>query len=142
MKIYLKLEDKVVKSVHLSPVGLDENDGPVTIQMYDWDDESDHDYNSENFSNLVPEFCTLEGRLFMTMDFIDEAERTKALEDQWTILRSLRNILLQESDWTQLADVTLTEEKQTSWNTYRQELRDLPNTLFTPFVYEFPTKPS
>lgn len=142
MKIYLKLKDKIVKSVHFSPVGLDENDELVTIQMYEWDDESDHDYNSENFSNLVPEFCTLEGRLFMTMDSIDEAERTKALEDQWVILRSLRNILLQESDWTQLADVTLTEEEQTSWNTYRQELRDLPSTLFTPFVYEFPTKPS
>jgi len=142
MKIYLKLKNKVVKSVHLSPVYLDENDDQVTIQMYEWDDESDHDYNSENFSNLVPEFCTLEGRLFMPMDSIDETERTKVLVEQWTILRSLRNILLQESDWTQLSDVTLTEEDQTSWNTYRQKLRDLPSTLFNPFVYEFPTKPS
>lgn len=41
-------------------------------------------------------------------------------------MRNLRNYLLQQSDWTQIPDAPLTEEKKTAWATYRQELRNVP----------------
>lgn len=40
-------------------------------------------------------------------------------------LRTTRNILLTESDWTHVEDSPLSEEKKTEWKNYRQELRDL-----------------
>ncbi|UTN03984.1 phage tail assembly chaperone [Flavobacterium bizetiae] len=40
-------------------------------------------------------------------------------------LRTTRNILLAETDWTQVEDSPLSEEKKTEWKNYRQELRDL-----------------
>ena len=41
-------------------------------------------------------------------------------------LRSARDQLLQVSDWTQIADAPLSEEKKIEWQEYRQRLRDLP----------------
>lgn len=38
-----------------------------------------------------------------------------------------KRMFLQQSDWTQLPDVPLTEEQKTAWATYRQALRDLPD---------------
>lgn len=43
-------------------------------------------------------------------------------------LRSRRNWLLAQSDWTQLADAALSAAKKTEWAAYRQALRDLPET--------------
>jgi hypothetical protein len=44
-------------------------------------------------------------------------------------IRQRRNSLLKDSDWTQLADVALTTDQKTAWAQYRQQLRDLPQTL-------------
>jgi len=40
-------------------------------------------------------------------------------------LRVRRNSLLTESDWTQVEDSPLSEEKKIAWKNYRQKLRDL-----------------
>lgn len=53
------------------------------------------------------------------------SDKTKFAEN---LLRSKRNIFLQNSDWTQLLDSQLTESKKAEWETYRQALRDLPST--------------
>lgn len=55
-------------------------------------------------------------------------------------LRNKRDRLLQQSDWTQMPDSPLTEEKKQEWQTYRQALRDLPQTVDINNI-EFPTKP-
>ena len=47
-------------------------------------------------------------------------------------LRSDRDILLKESDWTVLPDSQLSASKQDEWKTYRQELRDLPSSFPNP----------
>ena len=47
----------------------------------------------------------------------------------WTALRTQRNRLLQQSDWTQLQDSHLSAEKKSAWAEYRQALRDLPDTV-------------
>lgn len=47
----------------------------------------------------------------------------------YSILRSDRDALLSQSDWTQLADSPLTEDLKQAWAAYRQQLRDLPETV-------------
>lgn len=50
-----------------------------------------------------------------------------------------RNALLAESDWTQLPDVPAL--KQSDWATYREALRNLPQSLGFPWSMEWPIKP-
>lgn len=58
----------------------------------------------------------------------------------WDIIRLRRNKLLQVSDYTQLPDFP--EAKKTEWATYRQALRDIPQTYATPEEVIWPTKPT
>ena len=53
-------------------------------------------------------------------------------------LRTRRNQLLTESDWTQSRDVFLPNDEE--WKTYRQQLRDLPN-IREPMYPVWTTKP-
>ena len=56
--------------------------------------------------------------------------------------RNDRNRLLAASDWTQLADATLTDEKKAEWATYRQALRDVPTQDGFPNNITWPDEPS
>ena len=55
----------------------------------------------------------------------------KSFDEAIDELRSQRNRLLASSDWTQVADVALTVEQDTSYRNYRKALRDLPAGLRT-----------
>ena len=55
-------------------------------------------------------------------------------------LRKERDYLLEKSDWTQMPDAPLTAEQKQAWQTYRQELRDLPATVDINNII-YPTKP-
>jgi hypothetical protein len=46
-------------------------------------------------------------------------------------LRAKRNKDLQDSDWTQLPDNTLTSEQRNAWMQFRTELRNITNGLNT-----------
>jgi|TARA_Y100000015_G_scaffold37179_1_gene38954 DNA-binding transcriptional regulator/RsmH inhibitor MraZ len=46
----------------------------------------------------------------------------------WTVVKDRRYGLLTASDWTQSADSPLSDTKKAEWATYRQKLRDLPET--------------
>ena len=46
-------------------------------------------------------------------------------------LRAKRNKDLQNSDWTQLPDNTLTSEQRNAWMLFRTELRNITNGLTT-----------
>lgn len=46
----------------------------------------------------------------------------------WGTVKKKRDYLLLMSDYTQLSDNGLTDEKKAEWRTYRQALRDLPQT--------------
>ena len=59
-----------------------------------------------------------------------------------TSVRSERDRLIAETDWTQLADSQLSNSVKTSWVTYRQSLRDLPTASGFPHTIIWPTKPS
>jgi hypothetical protein len=47
------------------------------------------------------------------------------------VLRDLRNIWLQQTDWTQSADLRAIRGREwcQKWDNYRQQLRDLPSTV-------------
>lgn len=69
-----------------------------------------------------------------------ENEINAEINSMWINVRRNRNIELSNSDWTQLPDSPLTEEKKQEWVVYRQSLRDItlqPN----PFNLIWPTKP-
>lgn len=56
-------------------------------------------------------------------------------------IRNERDILLKESDWTQMPDSPLTSEMKYTWANYRQQLRDIPQQEEFPFDVVFPEKP-
>ena len=56
----------------------------------------------------------------------------------WSSLRSERNRLLAQSDWTVLAD---TPTNTAAWKAYRQALRDLPANTVDPLNPDWPTPP-
>ena len=60
------------------------------------------------------------------------------LEKGWSQVRLKRNRLLDDSDWTQLAD---SSANKTAWANYRQELRDIPQNFPKPDDVVWPTKP-
>jgi len=63
------------------------------------------------------------------------AEELQARVDtQWAAIRSQRNQMLKDTDWTQLADSPV---DKASWATYRQELRDLTQQA-DPFKITWP----
>ena len=57
--------------------------------------------------------------------------------------RGQRNDLLSKSDWTQALDSPLSDSKKTEWQTYRQQLRDMPQQDgFDPLNPVYPDEPS
>jgi hypothetical protein len=57
------------------------------------------------------------------------------------VVKEKRNLLLLESDWTQIPNNPLTAQQQTNWATYRQQLRDITIQSGYPFNITWPTKP-
>lgn len=51
-------------------------------------------------------------------------------------LRQQRNMLLAETDWTQMPDSPLSEEEKENYRIYRQALRDLPVKYDTIIIKE------
>jgi hypothetical protein len=54
--------------------------------------------------------------------------------------REERDTLLLKSDWTE-ASSALTSPQKSSWSTYRQALREVPNQAGFPYEITWPTKP-
>jgi hypothetical protein len=67
-----------------------------------------------------------------------QSEINYRLENQWFIVREIRNELLVECDWTQLADIP--SETKAIWSQYRQSLRDITSQN-NPFSITWPVKP-
>ena len=72
-----------------------------------------------------------------------DADELAALEPAelgaWRALRTERDRLLAESDWTVLGD---SPTPTAAWKVYRQALRDLPSNTTDPFQPVWPTPPS
>lgn len=69
--------------------------------------------------------------LITTQALTDDEQRQRVVDAELAAIaaadqrRSERNALLAASDWTQVADVPMTDDKRAAWATYRQQLRDL-----------------
>ena len=60
---------------------------------------------------------------------------------RWKIIRAERDKLLRESDYLILADAPVDETQKQEWTTYRQSLRDIPQTFSNPDDVTYPDKP-
>ena len=54
--------------------------------------------------------------------------KPQTTEDVLQKIREQRNMLLLQSDWTQLPDSPLSDSKKQEWRDYRQALRDFPES--------------
>lgn len=80
-------------------------------------------------------------------DYIDydmrmKLKAAKNKEVKWAIIRHARTVLLRESDWTQMPDVDMTEEKKKAWRDYRKKLRDITVDFKSPDKVELPYEPT
>ncbi len=79
----------------------------------------------------------------MTDEEVAEIEKNREEADKnIDSIRPERNGLLMASDWTQISDSVLTDEKKAEWATYRQKLRDLPAAFSKVSEVVWPTPPS
>ncbi len=69
-----------------------------------------------------------------------EEEITTRTDEKWGEVRETRNLLLQQSDWTQFQDSPITGSKLTEWQTYRQQLREITSQS-NPFNLSWPVRP-
>ena len=90
--------------------------------------------------DLSESVALLDGVWTQQWSLVDaSAEDVTARNDaQSRTVRSYRNDLLAESDWTQLADATA---DKTAWASYRQALRDVPSQAGFPHNVTWPTTP-
>jgi hypothetical protein len=82
----------------------------------------------------------------MTQEEIDEhnahmEEKQNDFTIDWNILRTIRNNLLDKTDYLMVPDRfnILPTEKQNELTAYRQALRDLPNNTENPREVTYPT---
>ncbi|MCP5019728.1 MAG: hypothetical protein GY938_31245 [Ketobacter sp.] len=61
---------------------------------------------------------------------------------RWGVIRYQRDQLMQSTDWTQIPDASLSNEKKTEFTVYRQALRDIPQTYDNPDDVVWPEKPT
>ncbi len=70
-------------------------------------------------------------------EYILSVDAQAKLEQAWQDLRSRRNQLLRDSDWTQMPDSPLAQEARLIWSEYRQKLRDLPKEVTVTSLQDF-----
>ena len=75
----------------------------------------------------------------------DDTRDARLLAEQWKLIRTERDKLLTNSDWTQANDTALASAKVTAWATYRTKLRTLPADQSSKTTYAditWPPQPS
>jgi hypothetical protein len=121
---------------------------PKDIYAFQWYGDiqkGEIEYNSHRLEPQPPNKVITELGIFerAITTFEEELQRRAQAEvddlasieeniDYWENLRSLRNLRLTKSDWTQLKDVPFTEEQKHLWAIYRQKLRDLSENIEDP----------
>jgi len=104
----------------------------------------DSGYDDDDSKNVVEITPTLSGSIYVQTYQITDADTdtiNKRKEIKWAEVRTKRNTLLNESDWTQFQDSPITGSSLTDWQTYRQSLRDV-TTQSDPYNIVWPTIPS
>tara|TARA_B100000927_G_scaffold248303_1_gene211899 strand:- start:354 stop:749 length:396 start_codon:yes stop_codon:yes gene_type:complete len=117
----------------------------LTEWVYRGDDATTEAEFNERFTKVTG---SKDGTAIISSDPKDFGVTWKQVSDEKTklenaeplrLLREERNKLLQETDWTALGDVTMSDKMKT----YRQELRDITKTFqsMSDKDFKFPDKP-
>ena len=124
VKRYALIEGGTVTNIVSAEPGWDPGTGKTLVELADTDQVIIGDeHNGTNFT-------TEKMAVALTTD------------QKMADLRAGRNALLAQTDWTQQGDVP--SATKTKWQTYRQELRDLPANTADPtwLNITWPTEPS
>lgn len=70
----------------------------------------------------------------------NEEELQIKIQNKWEEIRTIRNEILTQTDWSVLPDSPVSGSYE-SWKTYRQELRNITNQE-NPFSLSWPTPPA
>jgi hypothetical protein len=73
-----------------------------------------------------------------SVEQIPSPEPSPEEEVTWEFIRAERDYLLHSSDWTQIAD---SSADSSAWASYRQELRDIPQSFDSPEDVVWPSTP-
>jgi glycerophosphoryl diester phosphodiesterase len=76
-----------------------------------------------------------------TLKIVETLPPMPSREECLSGIRYRRNQLLSETDWTQLADIAMTDQQKADWRNYRQALRDFPAGC-NPYSPEWPERPT
>jgi hypothetical protein len=101
-------------------------------------------YDSDDTKDVTEVTPTLSGSIYIQTYTISDADTdtiNKRREIKWSGVRSGRDSLLSESDWTQFNDSPISGSTLTDWQTYRQSLRDITNQS-DPYDITWPNIPS
>ena len=134
----LKIENPNVSFPSIIPDSLLENFGVYKVEL------KDSGYDNDDSKDVVEVTPTLSGSVYVQTYQITDADSEtieKRKEIKWSEIRTTRNTLLSESDWTQFQDSPITGSSLTEWQTYRQSLRDV-TTQSDPYNIVWPTIPS
>lgn len=147
--MYAKVENGQVVSVGALPVNYANVSGfngldnaalkeygflPFSMVMPEFNDKT-HKYNN-------PEYVIGEDAVTLTYEAIplSEEELAEIEANKWISIRRERNTLLSDTDWTMLDDAPISEETKAEYVTYRQALRNLPQTFANADDVVYPTK--
>jgi hypothetical protein len=104
----------------------------------------DSGYDNDDTKDVLEITPILSGSVYVQTYQITDADSEtieKRKEIKWAEVRTTRNTLLSESDWTQFQDSPITGSTLTEWQTYRQSLRDVTSQS-DPYNIVWPTIPS
>jgi hypothetical protein len=93
--------------------------------------------NGDSYDGLVWEDCNTQSK--PSLEEITEAHEAFKNKWLWEFTRTERNRRLQECDYTQLPDFTGNKE---AWVSYRNALRNIPQTFGNPESVVWPSKPN
>ena len=102
---------------------------PEDVQRYQYDL-----YRIEGLKNRPSLIDAIERGINGWLNMAKEKEYKKLTD----AIRSKRNDLLAETDWTQTADTPLIEDEIKMYRVYRQALRDIPAQGGFPYDVEWP----
>ena len=123
----ISLSDKIV-AIYPELKGVRFNEGDIIVEN-----------NSDGKGEVIAKW-DVKGKSKPTEKQLKDVDEA-AIEAEYnlTSLRVERNLLLEQSDWTQSRDVTLSNDAD--WKTYRQALRDITKTYKTLEDVKWPEKP-
>ena len=111
--------------------------------------EQDFNFQANNDQLVIEGVANDSTQMIINGVVCDKPEPEELTDEELNTLlqpevRFKRNAKLTRSDWTQFFDSPLTDSKKADWATYRQALRDIPDTYSDATSLDdiiWPTKP-